>query len=127
MATGRSHEARTLSVTTTSGVATITAAAGSFAPSDAGRGITAASGIPASTTILSVQSDTGATMSANASASGARTATLAENPGGLSNGYKGWSPETEAEAKAYTVVPVGTAPEILANNYTPKITQRARG
>lgn len=52
---------------TTSGAATITSASAGFTSADVGKTIVG-TGIPASTTILSVQSATGATMSANATA-----------------------------------------------------------
>jgi len=70
-------------VGTTSGAATITAPAGSFSATDVGRGITG-TGIPASTTILSVQSGTAATMSANATATGTITASMGGGDGFMS-------------------------------------------
>lgn len=127
MAVGRSNEARTATVTTTSASANITGAAGTFHEEDAGRAISG-TGIPASTTISSVTSDTAVVMSANASASGSPTATLGV-AAGSSYGFTGWSPETDAESETYSVAAVNagaTTPDRLSNPYT-SITQRARG
>jgi hypothetical protein len=88
------------SVGTTSGAATITAPASTWTAADVGRRITG-SGIPAGTKILSVQSGTGATMTANASA----TATITAQVFGEASevGFVGWSPETAAERAVHTV------------------------
>lgn len=72
--------ARTVSVTTTNADATI---AGTFTSNDVGRGITG-TGIPGSTTILSVTSPSSAEMSANATASATVTATIAARTTGWS-------------------------------------------
>lgn len=101
MAVGRSSQARTATVTTTSDSAAITGAAGTFNEEDAGRGISG-TGIPAGATILSVQSGTAATLSANATASGSITATFGgDQTGGY--GFAGWSPETDAESEVYSI------------------------
>ena len=130
MVAGRTSESRTASVTTTNLAATITAAAGTFNEEDAGLSISAAAGIPADTTILSVQSDTGATMSANASASCARTATIGgantAQVRGTKYGFIGWSPETDAESEVYVVSSSTDAPDRITNPIT-RAAQRARG
>lgn len=66
---------RTASVTTTNADATVTAAAGTFKASDVGATITG-TGIPASTTILTVTNSGSIELSANATASGTVTATI---------------------------------------------------
>jgi hypothetical protein len=129
MVAGRSSEPRTFAVNKTSGSAAVTAAAGSFNEEDAGRPITG-TGIPAAATILSVQSDTAATLSANATATNSATATVgsaSESSG--SYGFVGWSPETDAESETYTLAAnnLGTAtPDRLTNPFTPT-SQRSRG
>ena len=130
MAAGRSPEARPVaSVGTTDTQPTITGPAGSFREEDAGRPITG-TGIPAATTVLSVQSDTAATMSANATATGSITATLGGNAA-AAYGFDGWSPETDAESEVYAMGAAGGAgvndPQRLANSYTERLPQRARG
>jgi hypothetical protein len=135
MVAGRTTEGRTVTLTTTSAQATVTAAAGTFNEEDAGRSISAASGIPASTTILSVQSDTGATMSANASASGARSATIGAADTAMASGQRygfiGWSPETDTESESYSLAAnnAGTvAPDRIVDTFTSVSTkQRGRG
>jgi hypothetical protein len=74
--------ARSLSVTTVSADATITFASGAITSADVGLSITG-TGIPASTTILSVTNATTAELSANATASATVTAEL-----GGTNGWK---------------------------------------
>jgi hypothetical protein len=74
--------ARSLSVTTVSADATITFASGAITSADVGLSITG-TGIPASTTILSVTNATTAELSANATASATVTGTL-----GATNGWK---------------------------------------
>lgn len=69
-------------VVTTSAAATITFPSGALTNADEGATITG-TGIPALTTILTVDSATGATLSANASASGTITASI----GATSNGW----------------------------------------
>lgn len=101
--TGRTTEPRSVaSVGTTSASAALTAPAGSFDQGDVGRTITG-TGIPAGRTILSVTATgNGATMSGTASATGTITAALgAGSP--QASGFAGWSPETEAEAKTYSI------------------------
>lgn len=106
MAVGRSNQARSVaSVVTTSGSANLTAPAGSFVKADKGRKITG-TGIPANATLLDVTSDTAATLSANATASGTVTVQLLGDAGD-SYGFRGWSPETEAEAATYSGVSAG--------------------
>ncbi|MEU8525259.1 hypothetical protein AB0C77_06600 [Streptomyces sp. NPDC048629] len=127
MALGRTNEGRTVTVTTTNASAAITAAAGTFHEEDAGRTITG-TGIPAAATISAVASDTAATLSANATASGSPSVTLGRAQP-TAYGFAGWSPETDAESETYTVAAAnaGTAtPDRLTNNVTP-VTQRARG
>lgn len=126
MATGRTNQGRTATIGTTNTSAAITGAAGTFQEEDAGRGITG-TGIPASTTVLSVESDTAATLSANATATGSPTATFAA-AAGTAYGFVGWSPETDAESETYTIAggASASAPDRLANSYT-GILQRARG
>jgi hypothetical protein len=129
MVAGRSNEPRSFAVTKTSGAATVTAAAGSFTEEDAGRPISG-TGIAASTTILSVQSDTAATLSANATASNSSTATIgAAGESSGSYGFHGWSPETDTESEAYTLAAnnLGTVPpDRITNPYT-GVSQRSRG
>lgn len=130
MVAGRSSEPRSFAVTKTSGSAAVTAAAGSFNEEDAGRPITG-TGIAASTTVLSVQSDTAATLSANATATNAVSATVgvSVDAGGQTYGFAGWSPETDAESESYTLAAnnAGTvAPDRIVNTFTP-VSQRSRG
>jgi hypothetical protein len=101
MVAGRSTESKSAAVTKVSGSAAVTAPAGTFTEEDAGRGITG-TGIPAGTTVLSVQSGTAATLSANATATNSATATLAA-ASGQSYGFVGWSPESDDESETYTV------------------------
>ncbi len=126
MVAGRSNESRTATIGTTNASAAITGAAGTFHEEDAGRAITG-TGIPASTTILSVQSDTAATLSANANATGSPTATFA-GAAGTSYGFVGWSPETDAESETYSIAGGASAssPDRLTNAIT-QVAQRARG
>jgi len=127
MAVGRSTEGRAVTVTTTNTSTSITAAGGTFQEEDAGRTITG-TGIPAAATLATVTSDTAATLSAAATASGSPSVTLG-GALGTSYGFTGWSPETDAESETYTVAAVnaGTAtPDRLTNTYT-RAEQRARG
>lgn len=130
MVAGRTTESRTFVVNKTSGAATVTAPALSFNEEDAGRPITG-TGIPAATTVLSVQSDTAATLSANATATNAATATVGSAAEmGQAYGFIGWSPESDAESETYTLAQanLGTAtPDRVTNNYSPLPTQRSRG
>lgn len=105
MAKGRTPQARSIaSVATTSGSANLTAPAGSFSKNDVGRKITG-TGIPAGATLSAVASDTAATLSANATASGTITAQVLGDVAGA-YGFAGWSPETDAEADTYSVAAV---------------------
>lgn len=127
MAVGRSNEARTQVIGTTNASAAITGAANTFREEDAGRGISG-TGIPAAATILSVASDTAATLSANATATGSPTATFAIATG-AAYGFTGWSPETDAESETYSVAAVNAGavpPDKVPNNYT-GVLQRGRG
>lgn len=126
--TGRSPEGRTVAtVGTTSGSAAITGPAGSFhVGADVGRPISG-TGIPAATTILSVASATAATMSANATATGTITATLGA---GINEnyGFRGWSPESDAESRVYTIAGGGgaSAPDHTSDITTPRARRRNR-
>ena len=126
MATGRSSEPRTVTVTTTADSADVTAPSGSFNEEDAGRPIVG-TGIPAGTTLATVTSGTAATLSEDATASGSVSATLGAAGGGY--GFTGWSPETDTESETYTLAAVNagsTPPDRLANTYT-SVSQRSRG
>jgi hypothetical protein len=117
---GRSTEPRTVTISTTLGSATVTAATGVLVKSDAPRPITG-TGIPAGATLAAVASGTAGTLSTAATATGTVTATLgAANPAAM--GFVGWSPETDAEAQSYTLpaVNTGSSPSIQPD-------QRARG
>jgi hypothetical protein len=125
---GRTSEAKAVSaLTKTSGSAAVTAAAGTFSSEDVGRAVTGA-GVPAGTTILSVQSGTAATLSANASATNTAAATLGDAAPAAA-GYRGWSPESTVEAATYTVAAVnaGTnAPGRVTDTVTRNHEQRSR-
>ena len=133
MVTGRTTEPRNVTATTTSAATSLTAAAGTFNEEDAGRVITSASGIPASTTIATVTNDTTAVLSQNASASGSRTCTIGSqatfDSDGTRYGFRGWSPESDSESEAYTVAAnnAGTPvdPARFTDNTT-AITRRSR-
>lgn len=131
MATGRTTEPRSVTVTKTSGSAALTAAAGTFAKGDAGRPVSG-TGIPAGATLLSVTSDTAATLSANATASGSGAlavgVALSTDPAASGYGFRGWSPETDAEAATYTVAAAiaGTATPDRITNTSTGVTQRSR-
>lgn len=99
---GRGTEGRSIpSVTTTATSTAITGPAGSFHEEDAGRAISG-TGIPAAATIASVQSDTAATLSAAATASGTVTVTVGAGSA-ADYGFIGWSPESDAESETYTI------------------------
>ncbi|WUD74608.1 hypothetical protein OG937_24400 [Streptomyces sp. NBC_00510] len=127
MATGRTNEPKTVTINTTSGQANITAAAGTFTkPEDIGRTVTG-TGIQAGSTITAVASDTAATMSLTATATGSPSVALGRgNP--QAYGFNGWSPESDTEADAYTVAAViaGTAQPDAITNPTTRTNQRAR-
>lgn len=123
---GRGPDPRTVaSVATTNASAAITAPAGSFQAGDAGRTITG-TGIPGGTTILSVQSATAATLSANATATGSITATLGA---ATATGYSfiGWEPESDAEAASYSIAggAGASAPDRITSP-TQAVVQRSR-
>lgn len=115
---GRTNEPRAgVTINTTNASAAITAAAGTF-----GRTVTG-TGIPAGTTILAVASDTAATLSANATATGSPSVTL--GPGtDDAVGFHGWSPETDAEADTYKNA--GAATSTPPGRLTSPNTQRAQ-
>lgn len=125
--TGRSTEGRPVAgVATTSGSAAITAPSGSFHEEDVGRTISGA-GIPAGASIQSVASDTAATMSANATATGTVTVALGPaNPAAY--GFLGWSPESDAESETYSVAAVnaGQTPPDRLTSPTQERQQRSR-
>jgi hypothetical protein len=119
MVAGRGTDPRTISLTTTNASAAATAPAGTFSSADVGRTVTA-TGITAGTTIASVQSATAATLSANATTTGARSAVLGQ--GGESvYGYRGWSPESQAEADSQLFSANGTGDP---NRFTDNVTSR---
>lgn len=93
------NSARTAAIGTTTTTPTITSAALFDPVRDVGAGITG-TGIPASTTILSVQSASSATMSANATATGSPTATITRTAAMSSK---------KIEPAASTAVPTFTA------------------
>lgn len=99
--TGRTTEPRNITIGTTNASAAITAAANSFNEEDAGAAITG-TGIPAGATILSVQSGAAATLSANATATNAATVARV-TPADGAYGFRGWSPESDAESEALSV------------------------
>jgi type IV secretory pathway protease TraF len=107
----------------------LTAPAGTFNEEDAGRGISGA-GIPTGTTVVAVASDTAATMSAAATAAGTNVAAaLAADQAGLGYGFRGWSPESDAESETYTVAAVNAGaayPGKLTNDKTSAYDRRAR-
>lgn len=100
---GRGPQGRSAaSVATTNTSTAVTGPAGTFHEEDVGRTITG-TGIPAATTIASVESDTAATLSAAATATGTVTVALgAGTPAAY--GFTGWSPESDAESETYTVL-----------------------
>lgn len=123
---GRTTEGRSVTVTKTSGSPNITGAAGTFSTEDTGRTITG-TGIPAGATLAAVPSDTAATLSANATAAGSGAATLGPAVDSAA-GYRGWSPETPAEAATYTVAAVNAGkvqPDRAVDGSTGR-TQRGR-
>lgn len=131
MVAGRTTEPRAVTVTKTSGGAAITAAAGTFNEEDAGRAI-AGTGIPAAATLSAVASDTAATLSANATASGAGSATIGSAASQVADaaayGFRGWSPESDAESETYTVAAnnAGTATPDRITGTATAVAQRAR-
>lgn len=123
-----------MTVTKTNASTAVTGAAGTFNEEDAGRPI-AGAGIPAGATLASVTSDTAAVLSAAATASGAGAATIGSAATGLqagvSYGFVGWSPESDAESESYTVAAnnAGTVtPDRIGNTFTSVSSlQRGRG
>lgn len=132
MVSGRTSEARPVTVTTTSASSAVTGAAGTFNKADVGR-VIAATGIPAGTTLASVTSGTAAVLSANATATGSRSAVVGSPASSVSSdsqtaGYFGWSPETETEAEAYSVSAnnAGVVPPDRITNTTTPVTDKSR-
>jgi hypothetical protein len=109
---------------TTSGSKAVTAPAGTFNDPDDVDVVVTATGVPAGTTIASVESDTAATLSANATATGTVTATLgAELASEV--GFTGWVPTTGAQQGDWTVAAANAGtlpPEHLADSNT-RVTQ----
>lgn len=127
MVAGRTSEPRAVTLTTTNASAAVTAAAGTFNEEDAGATVSG-TGVPAGATLLSVTSDTAATLSANATATGSRSVTFGSNVAAY--GFVGWSPETDAESETYTVAAnnAGTAtPDKITNTTTAANARRVRG
>lgn len=126
------------SVTKTSGSANLTA--GTFVQADVGAAITG-TGIPASTTILSIGGGgTTAVMSANATSSGTITATITRTYPGLSNtattswrartfgagGWSDWSPWASFTRVDQPTVTI-TGPASTSGDKTPTVTWTAAG
>lgn len=95
------NASRTVTISTTSADATITAGAATFSAADVGAAITG-TGIPALTTIASVTSSTSAEMSSPASATGAGVSAAITPSGGeqdwscqVTNAVVAWSDDTE--------------------------------
>lgn len=108
---GRGTATRSVVASTTTGNAGLTAPAGTFDPAtDVGRTV-GGPGIPAGATLTAVASPTAATMSGPATATAANiTATLGDRYLGgpaaqlaaeQAFGFRGWSPESAAEALTY--------------------------
>lgn len=121
-----------MTVTTTNASTAVTGAAGTFNEEDAGR-IISATGITAGTALATITSDTAAVLSANATATGSRSATIGAatttQNDALAYGFLGWSPESDAESESYSVAAnnAGTAtPDRLTDNIT-RVAQRSRG
>jgi hypothetical protein len=129
MVAGRTTEARTVSaLNKTAASAAVTAAANTFSQEDKGRTVTG-TGIPAGTTILSVQSGTAATLSANATTTDSASAALGVAVRS-NTGYEGWSPESVTESNAYTVAAVNAAtvpPDKVTDNINARPGPRSRG
>lgn len=130
----RTTEARSVTVGRTATSTALTGAAGTFNRGDVGRAITG-TGIPAGATITAVASGTAATLSAAATT----TATGAVTVGGAgpaalvaaeqAYGFRGYSPETDAEAASYTVAAnnAGTVtPDRITNTTTSAAQRRVR-
>jgi hypothetical protein len=128
MVTGRTTEPITVaSVTKTTGSAAVTAAAGTFGPDFVGRTATG-TGLAAGTTVLSVQSGTAATLSANATATNTTGVTFGPAPAS-SAGFLGWSPESATEAGSYSVASANAGvqtPDRITSNTSPLPSHRAR-
>jgi hypothetical protein len=109
---------------TTSGSKSVTAPAGTFADPDDVDVVVTATGVPAGTKIASVQSDTAATLSANATATGTVTATFGAELAS-ETGFTGWVPVTAAQENDWTVASANAGvnpPEHLADGNT-RVTQ----
>lgn len=124
---GRTTDSRTVASVVTNSTTAITFPSGQITASDVGRLITG-TGIPAGTTIASVQSATAATLSAAATTSTTQTATLGGLPQSAQGlGFTGWSPETAAEAAVYPIAAGAgaSAPSVLTDAIT-RVNQRNR-
>jgi hypothetical protein len=128
MVAGRTTEPVTVaSVTKTTGSAAVTAAAGTFSPDFVGR-TAPGTGLAAGTTVLSVQSGTAATLSANATATNTSAVTFGVAPA-ASAGFVGWSPESATEATSYSVASTIAGvvpPDRVTNNTSPRPVHRSR-
>lgn len=115
--------ARTQSVTTVSGDATFTFPSGTITAADVGLSISG-SGIPASTTILSVTNATTAELSANATASATVTATLGATNGwsyfGLLDGGQGFEESIEQDSTDHSAWGYGVIATTYGNKKTTK-------
>jgi hypothetical protein len=115
---GRNTDSRTVTLTLTNASTAVTAAAGTFTSDDVGRTVTRAGNVPTGATVASVQSDTAATLSAAATASGAKSVTL----GALGDklGFVGFVPEGVTQASSWTVAGVtsGTPSDVLTDDRT---------
>lgn len=126
MATGRTTEPRTVTISTTNTSTAVTAAAGTFNVSeDVGRSVTG-TGIPAGATLSAVASATAATLSAAATATGSPSVVLGSG-NAQSYGFRGWSPETDAESEVYSIAngAGASAPSVMTNTTT-RFEQRTR-
>lgn len=125
---GRSPQARTITITLTDIDTALTADAGTFHPEDAGRPISG-QGIPAGSTLASVESDTEATLSDAATESGEVEATLPDVSWTADNGYGfiGWSPKSSATAADYKLPSAGANdPEKITDPNTSEIKRYTR-
>lgn len=124
---GRTTDSRTVASVVTNSTTAITFPASTITASDIGRTITG-TGIPAGTTIASVQSTTAATLSAAATTSTTQTMTLGGYPSSANGlGFVGWVNETVAEGAVYPIAAGAgaTAPSVLTDAVT-RVPQRNR-
>jgi hypothetical protein len=123
--TGHSTAGRTVATFgTTSGSKSVTGPSGSFNNPDDVDVVVTATGVPAGATLASVESDTAATLSVNATATGTVTATLGAELAS-ETGFTGWVPTTAAQQADWTVASANsgvTPPEHLADGNT-RVTQ----